>query len=291
MNGNIAYSPKKDDLFSPCKNAQFVSGGVPQSDLALCAEMARWPIAGLILILLSIKPGSPLNWRVLVLLSPVFLRARESRRKKVHIAFWLYARTNSWLSLLSVEQTKTMTDLADDINALKTPWERGGQVHAGFAGALAYVRPRLEQALKTIPCRMLFTGHSLGAALATLLASVKAPNALDTFAQPLVGDSGFVAILNGVNCFRYVDCCDIVTRIPPEELGYQHVGEPYYIAQDRGVTFNPGNDFIKKDRLEAFYEYPCKYEAWKKENVGARELADHAPVNYVSAVTAARPPV
>jgi hypothetical protein len=93
-----------------------------------------------------------------------------------------------------------------------------------------------------------------------------------------------------VKNFRYVDCCDIVTRIPPKGLGYAHLGQPYYIAQDRSVTLDPGDDFIKKDRIEAFFEYPFKYEAWKKENVGVRELADHTPVNYVTAVTAATPP-
>jgi hypothetical protein len=80
-----------------------------------------------------------------------------------------------------------------------------------------------------------------------------------------------------------------VTRVPPKELGYEHLGKPYYIAQDRSITLDPGDKFIDKDRLEAFLEYPFKYEAWKKENVGVRELADHTPVNYVSAVTAATP--
>ena len=80
------------------------------------------------------------------------------------------------------------SDLADDGNALKVPWERGGKVHAGFAGALAEVRPALEKALQGITGRMLFTGHSLGAALATLLAGIKAPDALYTFGSPLVGD-------------------------------------------------------------------------------------------------------
>ena len=98
-----------------------------------------------------------------------------------------------------------------------------------------------------------------------------------------------MAALNNVRNYRYVDCCDIVTRIPPQELGYQHLGKPYYIAQDRSVTFDPDDDFIESDRLKAFLEYPFKYKAWRKENVGMRELADHAPVNYVSAVTAATP--
>jgi hypothetical protein len=34
-------------------------------------------------------------------------------------------------------------------------------------------------------------------------------------------------------------------------------------------------------------EYTFKFQSWRKENVGARELADHAPVNYVTAVAAA----
>jgi len=181
------------------------------------------------------------------------------------------------------------TDLGDDINALKVAWERGGQVHRGFRDALAEVRPALENALPGVPGRMLFTGHSLGAALATLLAGLKTPDALYTFGSPLVGDADFIATLSGVKSFRYVDCCDIVARVPPKQLGYMHLGQPYYIAQDRSVTFNPGDDFIKHDRFNAFLEYPFKYEAWKKENVGVRELADHTPVNYVTAVTAATP--
>src|SRR5204863_9992458 len=41
MNASVAYSPKKDDLFFPCKNAQFFSAGAPTSDAALCVELAR----------------------------------------------------------------------------------------------------------------------------------------------------------------------------------------------------------------------------------------------------------
>ena len=105
-----------------------------------------------------------------------------------------------------------------------------------------------------------------------------------------MGDSDFVATLTNVPNYRYVDCCDIVTRVPPEDLGYQHLGKPYYIAQDRRVSFDPSDEFIRRDRIQAFLEYPFKYQAWRTGNVGVRELADHAPINYVSAVTAATPP-
>ncbi len=291
MNGTIDYSPKKDDLYFPCKNAQFFSAGAPQSDAALCVELAR-------LAYCRSDTGFAFNQakitnelsRIGFTSAGFFESQGRPQGRGTHC--FLALREDQQLAIAAFRGTDKddPTDLADDINALMVPWDRGGKVHGGFAGALAEVRADLEQALQAIRCRMLFTGHSLGAALATLLASVRPPAALYTFGSPLVGDADFVATLKDVENFRYVDCCDIVARIPPEGLGYRHLGKPYYIAQDRTVTLDPGDDFIKKDRIEAFFEYPFKYESWKKENVGVRELADHAPVNYVSAVTAARPP-
>ena len=171
--------------------------------------------------------------------------------------------------------------------ALKVPWQRR-KVHAGFAGALAEVRPALEKALQSIPgaCSL---PDTVWAQPWPLCWPAQNPDALDTFGSPLVGNQDFVNTLKIVKNFRYVDCCDIVTRIPPKKLGYAHLGTPYYIAQDRTVTLDPGDSFIRNDRIEAFLEYPFKYESWKKENVGVRELADHTPANYVSAVTAATP--
>jgi Lipase (class 3) len=291
MNGPIAYSPKKDDLFFPCKNAQFFSAGTPTFDAALCAELSR-------LAYCQIDNNFAFNQaKITTELARVGFTAAgffETQRSKQNGGTHCFValRNDQQLAAVAFRGTdkNDPSDLADDGNALKIPWERGGKVHAGFAGALAEVRADLEQALQRIPGRMLFTGHSLGAALATLLAGIRTPDALYTFGSPLVGDPDFVATLSSVKSFRYVDCCDIVTRIPPKGLGYMHLGQPYYIAQDRSITFDPGDDFIKKDRIEAFFEYPLKYESWRKENVGVRELADHTPVNYVTAVTAATPP-
>jgi hypothetical protein len=135
---------------------------------------------------------------------------------------------------------------------------------------------------------LLFTGHSLGAALATLLASVKAPSALYTIGSPRVGDDDFVASLRGVKSFRCVDCCDIVTQLPPAILGYAHLGNADYIDRNRKMNQNPSDDFVEADRLRARENYLLKY-AWKSGNVSVRDLADHAPVNYVTAIAAAQP--
>ncbi len=289
MNGNVAYSPLKDDLYFPCKNAQFFASGPPQSEAALCVEMAR-------LAYCRAEDFSFNQARIKSELARVgfdaagFFESRRNQGRGTHC--FLAVRQDRQLSVVAFRGTDKddPTDLADDLDALPVAWDRGGKVHRGFAGALTEVRANVEQALQSVQSRVLFTGHSLGAALATLLASVKTPAALYTFGSPLVGDSDFVAALKDVQNYRYVDCCDIVTRVPPEGFGYRHVGKPYYIAENRSIRFDPGDDFIRKDRMEAFLEYPIKYQAWHKDYVGVRELADHAPVNYVSAVTAAPPP-
>ena len=291
MNGAVAYSPKKDDLYYPCKNAVFFSAGAPKSDAALCVELSRLAYCRSEMTFAFDQAKIKNELGKIGFDAAGFFESQQIKKDGGTHCFVAVSNDRKIAAVAFRGTDKDdPTDLGDDIKALKVPWERGGKVHAGFAGALADVRKDLETALQGIACRMLFTGHSLGAALATLLASLKTPDALYTFGSPLVGDPDFVATLKNMKNFRYVDCCDIVTRIPPKGLGYMHLGEPYYIAQDRSVNFNPGDSFIRNDRIEAFFEYPFKYEAWKKENVGVRELADHTPVNYVTAVTAAKPP-
>jgi hypothetical protein len=103
-----------------------------------------------------------------------------------------------------------------------------------------------------------------------------------------VGDRDFVVSLGGVKNFRYVDCCDVVTTLPPTLLGYEHLGDPRYIDRNRKVTPNPGDDFISADRFRAATAYFFKYK-WRAGTVRFRNLADHAPINYATALAAAQP--
>jgi len=100
-----------------------------------------------------------------------------------------------------------------------------------------------------------------------------------------VGNSAFVTTLDGMDIFRYRDCCDVVTRVPLTEMGYAHVGPARYIDRNGLVTLDPSETVIGADRVAAEADYLLKY-AWKSGNVGVRDLADHAPINYVWAVTA-----
>jgi pimeloyl-ACP methyl ester carboxylesterase len=160
-------------------------------------------------------------------------------------------------------------------------------VHAGFAHALAHVQDDLLAAIDALNYKTFYTGHSLGAAMATLLASLRKPDYLYTIGSPRVGDNDFVNTLVGVSVRRFVDCCDIVTRVPPENLSltapYKHFGNPSYIDRDRNLQENPTDAFVLDDRVRASAEYILK-DSWISGNVAVRELGDHAPINYVEAL-------
>jgi kumamolisin len=75
------------------------------------------------------------------------------------------------------------------------------------------------------------TGHSLGAALATLYTLENARtdqlsnSLLCTFASPFVGDSTFAAAFNALDLtsWRIVNTPDLVPKLPPQILGFTHV--------------------------------------------------------------------
>jgi len=127
------------------------------------------------------------------------------------------------------------------------------------------------------------TGHSLGAALATLVASLLRPGFLVAIGSPRVGDADFAASLAAANVVRLVDCCDAVTDVPPPLGGYKHVHARTYITRDGEVIDDPPQSLVDADRQRARMDYITQY-AWKTGSVLVRDLADHAPINYARAV-------
>lgn len=132
-----------------------------------------------------------------------------------------------------------------------------------------------------------FTGHSLGAAIATLAANevknrlptVPVEPKLITFGSPAVGDAAFAASSTGFLIERHVNCCDLVPRLPPEITGFVHVGNKIYYDNSGSLDTSPSSQqFI--DRISARIRFVADY-AFDINAVKCRDLADHAPINYV----------
>lgn len=127
-----------------------------------------------------------------------------------------------------------MRDLLADAKAWRKPAREKGLVHFGFAQALDKVYDNIvrwidEQNLdgeRNITC----TGHSLGAALATIMASRLDANELYTFGSPRVGNRDFVKEIknDGVKHYRFVNNNDVVTKVP-FPIRFVHHGELVYI--------------------------------------------------------------
>jgi len=157
-----------------------------------------------------------------------------------------------------------------DLKALKKPLGNGVAVHEGFEEAFDAIWTKIEPAFAAVAEPLFFTGHSLGAALATIAAGHKAPRALYTFGSPFVGNRAFVESLPRIPIFRVDDAHDIVPTVPPEDLGYEHAGELHALQAKKEI--------FKYDTLAKFWELV------EDAVEPPAPLADHAPINYVTRI-------
>lgn len=166
-----------------------------------------------------------------------------------------------------------------------------GHVHSGFAHYTQQDRmfERVKAAIDPLPSgrRLLITGHSLGAALATLMASWIPSAHLYTYGSPRVGTAAFKRALQNPTLMRYVNCCDVVCRVPPATpLGYTHVGTLAYINRKGKLLATPNEKTMLDDRLKASAEFLP--HALTRGTIFSRDLADHAPINYLSGILGLR---
>ena len=149
---------------------------------------------------------------------------------------WSYAV----LAFRGTEVTK-LKDITTDIKAgMATMVE--GRVHKGFRQAYESVEADIEKSvakLEGIP--LYITGHSLGAALATLATQRLEQNhairdliaACYTFGSPRVGNTEFDREFKSV-VYRVVNTTDIVTVIPLLLMGYIHIGDIRFLERKPG---------------------------------------------------------
>jgi len=158
-----------------------------------------------------------------------------------------YIAHNNDLAIVAFRGTQPddWHDLFDLAGLLPERWDVG-LVHHGFADALTNVWSQLHAELSALPstCRIWLTGHSLGAALASLTAVRIGSRAsgVYTYGAPRVGDSVFATHFNQAfqeTSIRYVNDHDVVTHVPPEHvvpfMRYTHTDHLRWIDQNGQV--------------------------------------------------------
>jgi len=124
-------------------------------------------------------------------------------------------------------------------------------VHSGFYQSYQSLRDamfaNMMTSLNNLPAdsgsrKVYVTGHSLGAATATLFALyLKQQQGIDsvvyTFGTPRIGNRDYANTYNSLmpNSFRFIHHADIVPHLPPALLGYYHEGLLIYCPDDQGV--------------------------------------------------------
>jgi triacylglycerol lipase len=188
-------------------------------------------------------------------------------------------------------------DWRRNLELLPEPDDSGGGVHKGFQKDLKavwekvrdYVRPLLEDCSGR---RLWITGHSLGAALATLAAERAVRDAqfrvqgVYVYGSPRVGDEQFKQIYaaRGLDRlhYRFVYNVDVVAKIPPG-AAYRHVGQLKWIDTDGHLHDEMPDDAENLEELPArFGRRSC---ALLKNILGftiPAPFANHAPIYYAS---------
>jgi hypothetical protein len=134
-------------------------------------------------------------------------------------------------------------DVFADIEIPLVPHGQGRRVHSGFKRYLEQVWPALRPFVEDLgrTRKVWFTGHSLGAALATIAADLYADTwGVCTFGSPRVGDGAFASAFAARfadKAVRFVNDADIVTHVPPSlRTRYKHVGKLRHIRPDGSIT-------------------------------------------------------
>eukprot|EP01059_Diplonema_ambulator_P024991 TRINITY_DN4186_c0_g1_i1.p1 TRINITY_DN4186_c0_g1~~TRINITY_DN4186_c0_g1_i1.p1 ORF type:complete len:282 (+),score=94.30 TRINITY_DN4186_c0_g1_i1:57-902(+) len=148
-------------------------------------------------------------------------------------------RNNQSMIIVSFRGSHNIQNWLEDFNYLKTDltWPgvpKGVEVHRGFLESYNALKPDLlkwvVQAQQDCPnCTLHVTGHSLGAAEATLCTTELRLLGNDpfmwTYGEPRVGNKEFFEFFYANTThpvYRMVNKRDIVPHVPPADFGFHH---------------------------------------------------------------------
>lgn len=179
----------------------------------------------------------------------------------------------------------------------------GCQVHGGFLSSWTaskdQVTTSLTQARAANPgYQVIATGHSLGAAIATLAAADLRQQGFNialvcisclydtltnckqyTYGSPMVGNSNFANFVTnqGGGNFRVTHANDAVPKLPGYILDYRHVSPEYWVTTPSGQTVDPNAIKVSSGILDL----------WGNQGTFLASISDH--LWYFNAISGCSP--
>ncbi len=136
----------------------------------------------------------------------------------------------------------SMTDVLRNAKLRLVPSGQGlgvgqrGRLHRGYKEAVDAIAGDLAQAVIQAKRPLIYTGHSLGGAMASYARTLAPhPDRTVTFGAPKVGDRKFVRANERHHLLRYMHARDIAPKHATVFQGYRHGGEFRKIARDGTV--------------------------------------------------------
>lgn len=174
----------------------------------------------------------------------------------VYIAFVLTSKNHS---IIAFRGTNRTAEMIQDLLLFQQDYSKPGygKVHSGFADVYDSIAQQVRDVAAklnpAIPCYV--TGHSLGAALATLatldlslqIPALKPKLQLYTYASPRVGDPVFATQHTQLilNSYRVINLADMVTLGPPRNfqgMTFAHIGQVWSFLANGG-DIDPNHSF------------------------------------------------
>lgn len=167
---------------------------------------------------------------------------------------YLAVDTTNELIVLSIRGTETLRNYVSDLLFIRvdTAICDDCSAHSGFLESQLAIQSIVDAAIKsaltTYPTyRVVMTGHSLDAAVATLVGATLrnsgTPCDIITFGSPRVGDidlANYITAQDGITA-RITHLDDPVPQIPPVEVfGYYHTSPEYWLSDGNATTVDYG---------------------------------------------------
>lgn len=180
-------------------------------------------------------------------------------------------------------QVAQWSDIRADAGVALYPSRSGiGKVHRGFRTYTDHVWEKIKVQLCENSHKTLWlTGHSLGAAMATLMArrcvlqaDMPTPAALFTYGSPRVGNRAYVNEFNTLlTHHRWVNDGDIVTKVPLP-VRFHHCGTMHHINHKGNVIV----DYTRSWNIFRLIALASPRGIWK---MLFHDVKDHSSVLYV----------